>query len=134
MHPPASGWRPRFVGVFEPTLDGGALVAACPLYLKDHSYGEYVFDWAWADAYRRHGLAYYPKLLGAVPFTPVAGPRLLARDDALRDILLDAVKRLAGRDRRVVDPSAVSRRERPARRAGRRLDAAQHGAVPLAQP
>ena len=54
------------------------LVAACPLYLKDHSYGEYVFDWAWADAYQRHGLDYYPKLLIAVPFTPVPGPRLLA--------------------------------------------------------
>ena len=49
-----------------------------PLYLKSHSYGEYVFDWAWADAYQRHGLAYYPKLLSAVPFTPVTGPRLLA--------------------------------------------------------
>ena len=55
-----------------------------PLYLKDHSYGEYVFDWAWADAYQRHGLRYYPKLLVAVPFTPVPGARLLARDDAAR--------------------------------------------------
>ena len=71
-------------------------LAACPLYLKDHSYGEYVFDWAWADAYRRHGLDYYPKLLGAVPFTPVPGPRLLARDDdASRDLLLQALPTLA---------------------------------------
>ncbi len=60
------------------------LLAACPVYLKDHSYGEYVFDWAWADAYQRHGLRYYPKLLNAVPFTPVPGSRLLAVDDALR--------------------------------------------------
>ena len=64
-------------------------------YLKSHSYGEYVFDWAWADAYRRHGLAYYPKLLGAIPFTPVPGPRLLARDDADRRLLLRAMRSLA---------------------------------------
>ena len=50
-----------------------------------------MFDWAWADAYQRHGLAYYPKLLGAVPFTPVPGSRLLAVDDAIRDVLLQAV-------------------------------------------
>ena len=61
-----------------------------PLYLKDHSYGEYVFDWAWADAYRRHGLDYYPKLLAAVPFTPVPGPRLLARDAGIGALLRDA--------------------------------------------
>jgi len=58
----------------------GALQAAMPLYLKDHSYGEYVFDWAWAEAYHRHGLDYYPKLVCAVPFTPVAGARILAAD------------------------------------------------------
>ena len=58
--------------------------AACPLYLKDHSYGEYVFDWAWANAYEQHGLRYYPKALIAVPFTPVPGPRLLARDAPAR--------------------------------------------------
>ena len=56
-----------------------------PLYLKTHSYGEYVFDWAWADAYHRHGLHYYPKLLAAVPFTPVTGARLLADIDEQRD-------------------------------------------------
>ena len=66
-----------------PSSDAGELVAACPLYLKDHSYGEYVFDWAWADAYRRHGLDYYPKLLDAMPFTPVPGPRLLARTPSI---------------------------------------------------
>jgi len=54
---------------------GEELVAAAPLYAKDHSYGEYVFDWAWAEAYQRHGLAYYPKWLVAVPFTPVPGTR-----------------------------------------------------------
>ena len=74
---PTTGWAPQFLVA---RATAGELVAACPLYLKDHSYGEYVFDWAWADAYQRHGLDYYPKLLGAVPFTPVPGPRLLARD------------------------------------------------------
>jgi hypothetical protein len=84
---PARGWVPQFL-----TLEsGGTLQAACALYLKSHSYGEYVFDWAWADAYRRHGLRYYPKLLGAVPFTPTPGTRLLARDDFWRDRLIAAL-------------------------------------------
>ena len=87
----ATGWAPRFVTVHR----GGTLRAACAAYLKSHSYGEYVFDWAWADAYRRHGLAYYPKLLAAVPFTPVPGSRLLAHDDAGRDVLVAALQRLA---------------------------------------
>jgi uncharacterized protein len=73
---------------------GGELVAACALYLKSHSYGEYVFDWAWADAYQRHGHRYYPKLLGAVPFTPVPGSRLLARDAAARRLLLRALRQV----------------------------------------
>ena len=58
-----------------------------PLYLKSHSYGEYVFDWSWADAYRRHGRRYYPKLLGAIPFTPATGSRLIARDPVHRAAL-----------------------------------------------
>ncbi len=88
---PATGWAPRFVTVER----GGALAGACALYLKGHSYGEYVFDWAWADAYRRAGLPYYPKLLAAVPFTPVPGTRLLARDDAVRDLLARTLSSLA---------------------------------------
>ena len=88
---PATGWEPQWLTVHA----GGTLVGACPLYLKSHSYGEYVFDWAWADAYRRHGLRYYPKLLVAVPFTPVPGPRLLARDVPARRALLAALERLA---------------------------------------
>jgi predicted N-acyltransferase len=87
----STGWSAQFLTVTE----GNQLVAACPLYLKDHSYGEYVFDWAWADAYRRHGLHYYPKLLNAVPFTPVPGPRLLARDAATRVVLLQAIQQFA---------------------------------------
>ena len=88
---PEAGWWAQFIAVFT----GELLVAACPLYVKDHSYGEYVFDWAWADAYQRSGLAYYPKLLCAVPFTPVPGARLLARDDASRALLLRAMQSLA---------------------------------------
>ena len=86
-----TGWSPSFLTVHA----DGELVAACPLYVKDHSYGEFVFDWAWADAYQRHGLRYYPKLLSAVPFTPVPGPRLLARDPASRIALLEGIKQFA---------------------------------------
>ena len=84
---PDTGWTPRFVTLWR----GDALVAACPLYLKDHSYGEYVFDWAWADAYQRHGLAYFPKAVIAVPFTPVPGTRLLASDAGARAALVQAL-------------------------------------------
>ncbi|AKJ28486.1 hypothetical protein AAW51_1795 [Caldimonas brevitalea] len=89
-----TGWAPHFLTVWR----GGAspqLMAACPLYLKSHSYGEYVFDWAWAQAYEEHGLDYYPKLLDAVPFTPVPGPRLLATEPGARTALLAAVESLA---------------------------------------
>jgi uncharacterized protein len=88
---PESGWTPCHLTLWR----DGALAAAMPLYLKSHSYGEYVFDWAWADAYRRHGLDYYPKLLSAVPFTPVSGPRLLARSDADRARLVQAALEFA---------------------------------------
>lgn len=71
-----TGWQPRHMIVEEPR---GRIVAAAPMYLKAHSYGEYVFDYGWADAYERAGGRYYPKLLVAVPFTPVPGPRLLVR-------------------------------------------------------
>jgi len=86
----ATGWAPHFLALER----AGRLVAACPLYLKDHSYGEYVFDWAWADAYRRHGLEYYPKLVDAIPFTPVPGPRLLARSHEERLLLLRGIEQL----------------------------------------
>ncbi|MFG6414796.1 GNAT family N-acetyltransferase [Roseateles sp. DC23W] len=86
-----TGWQPMFLGVW----DEDRLLAACPAWLKSHSYGEYVFDWAWADAYRRHGLSYYPKLLVAVPFTPVPGSRLLAVDDDARAMLSQALRALA---------------------------------------
>ena len=92
----ATGWSPCFLTLHR----GPRLVAACALYAKAHSYGEYVFDWAWADAYRRHGLRYYPKLLGAVPFTPVPGSRLLAESPEDREALVQALGALAGADRR----------------------------------
>jgi predicted N-acyltransferase len=84
---PDTGWTPRFVALY----DDSRLVAACALYLKSHSYGEYVFDWAWANAYQQHGLPYYPKALVATPFTPVPGPRLLAEDAAARVLLVKAL-------------------------------------------
>lgn len=84
---PATGWSPRFLTLWE----GASLTGAVPLYEKAHSYGEYVFDWAWAEAYERHGLAYYPKLLAAVPFTPATGPRLLAATPAARGRLARAL-------------------------------------------
>lgn len=83
----ATGWRPRFLLLRR----GERLAGAVPMFAKTHSRGEYVFDWSWADAYTRHGLGYYPKLVCAVPFTPVTGPRILARDSEARTALLAAV-------------------------------------------
>ena len=80
------GWQPQFLLLER----AGVLAGAMPLYVKSHSRGEYVFDWAWADAYAQHNLEYYPKLVCAVPFTPVSGPRLLAADAAARATLAAA--------------------------------------------
>ncbi len=68
------GWIPQHCLLY----DDDELIGACPAYIKDNSYGEFVFDWAWADAYQRNGLDYYPKLVTSIPFTPAQGPRLLA--------------------------------------------------------
>jgi len=84
---PNTGWTPHFIALY----NGTELVGVCALYLKSHSYGEYVFDWAWANAYQQHGLAYYPKALVASPFTPAPGPRLLAKDAATRVQLVKAL-------------------------------------------
>jgi predicted N-acyltransferase len=81
---PQFGWKAQFVTLWQ----DGRLVGAMPLYLKMNSYGEHVFDFAWADAYHRHGLRYYPKLVCTVPFTPVTGKRLLAGSDEIRGLLL----------------------------------------------
>ena len=89
---PDWGWTPCHLALW----DGDALLAAAPGYLKDNSHGEFVFDHAWAHAHAQHGLDYYPKWLGAVPYSPVTGPRLLARDDAGRRQLLAAIEDFAG--------------------------------------
>ena len=74
-----TGWLPQHVVIRD---KNGNTCACCPLYLKNHSYGEYIFDWGWADAYERAGGKYYPKLQSAVPFTPVTGRRLLVKNSA----------------------------------------------------
>lgn len=72
-----TGWEPAHLALY--AKGGNELLGAMPLYLKTHSYGEYVFDWSWAEAYAQQGLSYYPKALSAIPFTPATGSRLLAR-------------------------------------------------------
>jgi predicted N-acyltransferase len=86
-----TGWSPRYLVLHR----DGVLQAAMPLYLKEHSRGEYVFDHAWADAFHRNGIPYYPKLLSAVPFTPVTGSRLLAHTAEDRQLLARAALQLA---------------------------------------
>lgn len=86
----ATGWQPTPLLVF----DEGKLVGGLPLYIKSHSYGEYVFDWAWADAYARNGLDYYPKLLSAIPFTPITSARLLASTPEIQTLLVSALTKV----------------------------------------
>ena len=89
------GWLPRHILIRD---QDGKLLAAAPLYLKFNSYGEFVFDWSWADAYQRNGLAYYPKLVSASPYTPATGPKLLLAPEApssLRELLADSALELA---------------------------------------
>ena len=88
---PKTGWQAQFITLWKDEQ----LVGGMPLYLKFHSYGEFVFDWAWADAYQRHGLTYYPKLVCSVPFTPATGPRALAATPELRAQLVRAALELA---------------------------------------
>ncbi len=87
----STGWQPTFLLAHK----GDTLVGACALYAKSHSYGEYVFDWSWAQAFERAGRAYYPKLLGAAPFTPVPGTRLLAVNASVRQALIAGIEALA---------------------------------------
>ncbi len=93
-----TGWLPRHLLCLD---DAGRLIGATPLYVKTNSYGEFVFDWSWADAYRRHGLAYYPKLVSSIPFTPVTGNRLLVAPQAdaatVRHALIAGAIKLAER-------------------------------------
>ncbi len=106
----ATGWSPVYLVCKD---DAGRVLGALCLYLKTDSYGEYIFDWEWARAYRQHGLPYYPKLVAAVPFTPATGPKLLVRPDvnsearaAVTHALLDAAQRL-GDERRVSSSHAL---------------------------
>ena len=113
---------------------GGRIVAAAPLYVKSHSYGEYVFDHGWADGYRRAGGSYYPKLQAAVPFTPVPGPRLLAESDAARAALIEglqaATRQLGLSSLHVTFCTG----ERGGGAGGGRLPVAAGHPVPLAEP
>jgi predicted N-acyltransferase len=90
-----TGWSPSYLGLYR----ADALIGAVPLFRKDHSWGEFVFDWSWANAYARLGLDYYPKLLSAVPFTPAPGPRLLVRPGSeaaqTRELLVEALCEVA---------------------------------------
>jgi predicted N-acyltransferase len=91
----STGWQARHLMLF----DASEAIAVMPLYAKSNSYGEFVFDWGWAEAYERHGLKYYPKLVTAIPFSPVAGPRVgvasAADTDEVFAALLNAIQQLA---------------------------------------
>jgi predicted N-acyltransferase len=89
------GWTPHHLTVW----DGDSLIAAMPAYLKQNSHGEFVFDHAWAHAYAQHGMDYFPKWLAAVPYSPVTGPRLLARTPEHRRLLLAAMAQLCERQK-----------------------------------
>src|SRR5690554_2238847 len=91
---PRTGWHPRHLAL----MRTGSIRAVMFLYAKTHSRGEYVFDQAWAHAYARYGMKYYPKLVSAIPFTPVPGPRLLAHDRNDQRILLEAAKHLVNQE------------------------------------
>jgi predicted N-acyltransferase len=87
-----TGWKPSHLALYE--AGGETLLGALPLYLKTHSYGEYVFDWSWAEAYAQAGLPYFPKALSAIPFTPVTSSRLLARLPEHQEALITGLKQL----------------------------------------
>ena len=93
-----TGWSPRHLTVWK----GGKLVGSCSLYLKSHSYGEYIFDWEWAHAFERYGIDYYPKMISAVPFTPATGRRLLTRpglEEMGQSALIQGAVQLASENR-----------------------------------
>ncbi|MGZ8215859.1 GNAT family N-acetyltransferase [Methylomagnum sp.] len=98
------GWEPHHLTVEDAS---GRLIAACPMYLKYNSFGEFVFDWAWAEAYERAGLDYYPKLVVAAPFTPATGPRLLIHPEARTAALEADVLNLAVETARAAGVSSL---------------------------
>jgi len=85
-----TGWQPCFLLLYDDTQ----LIGAMPLYVKYHSYGEYVFDWAWAEAYERNGLSYYPKLVSAIPFTPINSSRLLTNHPDTKALIVNALSQI----------------------------------------
>jgi len=86
------GWFPYHLSVRDSKK---LLVGVCPLYIKTNSYGEFVFDWTWASAYEQAGLNYYPKMVSAVPYNPVSGSRLLAKDTNIKSMMIQQIIKLA---------------------------------------
>lgn len=103
--PPQTGWIPRHI-VLRDTA--GAVLAVAPSYVKTHSRGEFVFDWNWAEAYQRAGGQYYPKLLVAVPFSPVTGPRLMVRGDITAPLRAQTKRQMAAAIASVVQRAGLS--------------------------
>lgn len=98
-----TGWQAQHLCVYEQQQ----LIAVMPLYLKTHSYGEYVFDWAWADAYQRHGFNYYPKLISAIPFTPATGPRLCFAEGKKNTLRIEAISEQLIAHSKILDCSSI---------------------------
>ena len=121
---PGTGWQPAHLLVH----DGGVLVGAAPLYVKGHSYGEYIFDWSWAEASQRARIPYYPKLVCAVPFTPATGRRLLTRGDDPEPAAVEAL--LAGMKAVAEAADAWSIHLLFTTEAERALVSRQHGLIP----
>ena len=126
-----TGWMPQHLAIAGPD---GAIAGVVPLYAKTHSYGEYIFDYGWADAYERAGGRYYPKLLSAAPFTPIPGPRLMLRASAPPEIR-DAPNRCDDRARQAAT-HLVGARQFPrtsgyGRIGGGRVSTAARSAVSL---
>ncbi len=86
------GWFPYHIAVRD---SDNSLVGACPLYIKTNSYGEFVFDWSWASAYEQSGLQYYPKMVCAIPYNPVTGPRLLSGDENIKKLMIRQMTSIA---------------------------------------
>ena len=86
-----TGWHP-FPAI---VIDQGSLVGASPIFLKEHSYGEYVFDWSWAEAYQKYGKNYYPKIASCIPFTPATGPRIFGLDLSIKKNIVVQIEKLA---------------------------------------
>jgi len=86
-----TGWHP-FPAI---VIDQGSLVGASPIFLKEHSYGEYVFDWSWAEAYQKYGKNYYPKIASCIPFTPATGPRIFGLDLSIKKNIVLQIEKLA---------------------------------------